>query len=82
MSHDAISSLLKEDRRFEPAAEFSLVARIGSREKYDELYRESVESPDTFWARETEDLVFHSRWERPSSGSCRTPSGSWAPSST
>jgi acetyl-CoA synthetase len=64
MSHDAISSLLKEDRRFEPAAEFSLVARIGSREKYDELYRESVESPDTFWARETEDLVFHSRWEK------------------
>ena len=37
-------------------------ARIASREKYDELYRESLESPDTFWKRETAELVFRKPW--------------------
>jgi acetyl-CoA synthetase len=62
MSQDAIASLLKETRRFDPPAEFARRARIGSREEYDRLYRESVEHPDTFWARETSDLVFRTRW--------------------
>ena len=60
---DAISSLLKENRRFEPSADFVAQARIGSREKYDELYRESVDHPETFWARETKDLVFRTPWK-------------------
>ncbi len=64
MSDDAIASLLKETRRFDPPAGFSARARIASREVYDRLYRESVESPDTFWARETRDLVFRTPWTR------------------
>src|SRR3954469_14537080 len=64
MSHDAITSLLKETRRFEPSAEFVKHARIGSRAEYDRLYRESVESPETFWARETVDLVFRTPWQK------------------
>src|SRR4051812_46350772 len=62
MSHEAIQSLLKETRRFEPPAEFAARARIGSREAYDALYRESLESPDTFWRRETKDLVLRTPW--------------------
>jgi acetyl-CoA synthetase len=62
MSHEAIASLLKETRRFEPPAAFAERARIGSRAEYDRLYRESVEHPDTFWARETRDLVFRTPW--------------------
>ena len=62
MSHDAISSLLRETRRFEPPAEFARRARIGSREAYDRLYQESVDHPETFWARETRDLVFRTPW--------------------
>jgi acetyl-CoA synthetase len=66
MSHDPISSLLKEDRQFAPSPEFSRRARISSREEYDRLYRESLENPDAFWRRETEDLVFRAKWEQTS----------------
>ncbi len=62
MSHDAITSLLKEHRRFEPPADFAASARIGSRADYDRLYRESVDDPDAFWSRETKDLVFRTPW--------------------
>jgi acetyl-CoA synthetase len=62
MSHEAIASLLRETRRFAPPAEFARRARIGSRADYDRLYRESVDHPDTFWARETADLVLRTPW--------------------
>jgi acetyl-CoA synthetase len=64
MSHDAITTLLKESRRFEPSAEFSLSARVGSREAYEALYRESLDDPDAFWRREAQDLVLHHPWEK------------------
>jgi acetyl-CoA synthetase len=64
MSHEAIASLLKETRRFAPPEEFARRARIGSREEYDRLYRESIDHPDTFWARETKDLVLRTPWTR------------------
>src|SRR6185369_9750920 len=64
MSHDAISSLLKEERRFEPPPAFAGRARIGSRAEYDRLYRESIDSPETFWARETADLVLRTPWQK------------------
>ena len=57
----SISSHLKESRRFEPSKEFAGRARIGSRADYDRLYRESIESPETFWKRETASLV----WRKP-----------------
>ncbi|WP_437607787.1 acetate--CoA ligase [Sorangium sp. So ce834] len=62
MSQDAITSLLKETRRFEPPAEFSRRARVGAQEAYEALYRESIEQPDAFWRRETGDLVFRTPW--------------------
>jgi len=61
-NNDAITSLLKEDRRFSPPEHFVAKARIASREAYDALYRESVESPDEFWRREAQDLVFRTPW--------------------
>ncbi|WP_437991126.1 acetate--CoA ligase [Sorangium sp. So ce145] len=62
MSQDAITSLLKETRRFEPPAEFSRRARVGAQATYEALYRESIEQPDAFWRRETSDLVFRTPW--------------------
>jgi len=62
MSHDPITSLLKETRRFDPPAAFSARARIPSREAFDALYRESLDDPDTFWRRESKDLVFRTPW--------------------
>ncbi|WP_441290611.1 acetate--CoA ligase [Sorangium sp. KYC3313] len=62
MSQDAITSLLKETRRFEPPAEFARRARVGAQATYEALYRESIEQPDAFWRRETSDLVFRTPW--------------------
>ncbi|MET0594049.1 MAG: acetate--CoA ligase, partial [Polyangiaceae bacterium] len=58
----SISSHLKETRRFEPPKEFAAKARIGSRADYDRLYRESIDSPETFWKRETAGLVWKKPW--------------------
>ncbi len=62
MSNQAIKSVLVENRRFAPSPEFVEKARISSREAYDALYKESIESPDTFWKRESKDLVFRTPW--------------------
>jgi acetyl-CoA synthetase len=63
MSNDAnITSVLKETRRFEPSADFAAKARVGSRAAYDALYRESISDPESFWRRETQDLVFRTTW--------------------
>jgi acetyl-CoA synthetase len=64
MSDPQISSHLKETRRFEPPTEFAARARIGSRAEYDRLYRESLESPETFWKRETSSLVWKKPWNK------------------
>lgn len=43
---------------------FQDVAYIKSREEYDRLYRESIESPETFWAREAEQyLSWEKKWD-------------------
>jgi acetyl-CoA synthetase len=66
MSDDttAIESHSSETRTFEPSPEFCEQARIRSRDEYLKLYRESLESPETFWKRETQDLVFRTPWSK------------------
>jgi acetyl-CoA synthetase len=58
----AIETHSTDNRRFSPSPEFSAQARIGTFARYEELYKESLESPETFWQRETQDLVFRKRW--------------------
>ncbi len=60
--NQAISTFSAENRHFEPSAEFSARARIKTRAEYDKLYKESIDSPETFWKRETRDLVFRKPW--------------------
>ncbi len=62
MSNESITSYLKEARQFDPPAGFSAGARIKSREDYDRLYRESLDDPESFWRRETADIVFREPW--------------------
>ncbi|MDQ2645619.1 MAG: acetate--CoA ligase [Myxococcota bacterium] len=52
-----------ESRWFEPSPEFVAKARVRSAEEYEKLYRESLDSPDTFWKRETAELVFRTPWK-------------------
>ncbi len=44
-----IETILAEDRSFPPSDEFQRTARLGDRETYDRMWRESVEDPETFW---------------------------------
>ncbi len=62
MSDTRIASHLTETRRFEPSEEFRRAARVRSREEYEALYRESLDSPESFWDRETRSLAFRERW--------------------
>jgi acetyl-CoA synthetase len=70
MSNDqkAIGTFSTETRRFEPSPSFSEKARIKTRADYDRLYKESLESPDSFWKRETADLVFEKPWTEVTTG--------------
>lgn len=63
-SGKAIESFHHETRSYAPAPEFSERARIRSRAEYDQLYRESLTDPETFWRRETQGLVFRKTWDR------------------
>ena len=58
----AIRTFSAEARSFDPPADFVANARIKSMEEYQTLYTESLESPETFWKRETADLVFQTPW--------------------
>jgi acetyl-CoA synthetase len=58
----AIGTFTAEKRHFEPSSAFAAGARIRSREEYERLYRESLDAPDSFWKRETKELVFRRPW--------------------
>jgi acetyl-CoA synthetase len=57
----AIETHASDTRTFEPSPEFVARARVNGA-KYEELYRESMDSPETFWKRETAELVFRKPW--------------------
>ena len=60
-----ITSVLHEERVFPPPAEFSGQAHIKSLAEYERLYRESVESPETFWDRMAKsELVWFEPWQK------------------
>ncbi len=62
---EEISSHLKENRRFEPSAEFKKHSRLSSIEEYDRLYKESIENPEAFWARQAEkNLHWFKKWDK------------------
>ncbi|MEO1856788.1 MAG: acetate--CoA ligase, partial [Rubritalea sp.] len=44
--------------------EFSKKARISSMAQYRRMYRESIEKPASFWAREAKELHWQKRWKK------------------
>ncbi len=46
---NAIVSVSKESRLFEPPEAFAAAARVGARETYDAMYRRSIDDPEGFW---------------------------------
>ena len=63
MSLDPSTPNHDHDAIHEPSKEFSATARISSMAVYDRLYKESIEQPETFWAREAEELAWHRKWD-------------------
>lgn len=51
-----IESVLNEDRRFPPSAEFAAKARVGSEAEYEKLWEESVRDPEGFFGRMAKEL--------------------------
>ena len=62
---DKITSVSKEKRVIKPAAEFQKQANIGSMTAYRKMYRESINSPSKFWAKQAKDfLVWRKPWNK------------------
>ena len=61
-----IESLLQESRTFNPPETFD--SRIGgayieSMDEYEELYKQSIDDPNTFWASVADELDWFERWD-------------------
>src|SRR6188768_202429 len=63
LDSSSIETHSAETRTFEPSPEFVERSRC-NRAKYEQLYKESMESPETFWKRETAELVFRKPWNQ------------------
>src|ERR1700683_1986515 len=59
-----IDSILQEQRKFEPPAEFSKNAHIKSLADYERIYRESIDDPDKFWSGVARELHWFKPWEK------------------
>ncbi|WP_417849230.1 acetate--CoA ligase [Thalassoglobus sp.] len=46
---DAIESILQENRKFVPPAEFTANALISSEEQYQQMWQQAKDDPETFW---------------------------------
>ncbi len=59
-----IESHLKEKRVFKPSREFARAARIKTLAQYQKMWRESIRSPEKFWAREAKELMWRAPWKK------------------
>ena len=57
-----MESLLRENRVFQPPAEFAAKAHIKSEAEYEAMYRRSVEEPEAFWAEVAGELEWFAPW--------------------
>ena len=55
-SHSGIESTLSESRVFPPPVEFSTRAHIKSIGQYQQMYRQSIDQPEIFWAEVAENF--------------------------
>lgn len=63
MSADqSITSVLKESRTFTADKSFAANAHVGSLAAYEKLWKASVKSPETFWAKQAKE---HLEWIKP-----------------
>ncbi|MGH7457195.1 MAG: acetyl-coenzyme A synthetase N-terminal domain-containing protein, partial [bacterium] len=59
-----ITSVLKEDRVFNPSPDFCKKAHLNSLEDYEAMYRRSIDDPDGFWSEQAEKLHWFKKWDK------------------
>lgn len=65
MNNQNIESVLQEDRKFEPSAEFIEKSNFKSLQEYQDLRQRSLEEPEKFWADLAESqLHWFKQWEK------------------
>ena len=63
MAQVDIESVLKEERVFEPAKDFSAKAHIKDFPAYEKLYKQALDDPEGFWASMAKELVWFKPWD-------------------
>ena len=61
--HTGIESSMQESRLFAPPEQFAGQAHIKSLEQYKQMYRQSIDNPNLFWAHAAENLHWFKRWD-------------------
>jgi acetyl-CoA synthetase len=64
MSEQAIESSMQENRVFPPDPKFAAGAWIKSRQQYEQMYRQSIDQPDVFWAHIASELHWFKKWDK------------------
>jgi acetyl-CoA synthetase len=59
-----MESLLRENRVFQPPAEFAARAHIKDLAEYEAMYRRSVDEPEAFWAEAAAELEWFTPWTK------------------
>jgi acetyl-CoA synthetase len=59
-----LDSVLRENRVFPPPSEFAAKARIRSLAEYEQMYRRSIDDPESFWAEAARELHWFKPWDK------------------
>jgi acetyl-CoA synthetase len=59
-----LDSTLRENRVFPPPSEFAAKAHIKNLAEYEQMYRRSVEDPESFWAEAARELHWFKHWDK------------------
>ena len=63
MNNQNITSLLQEDRLFEPSEQFKQNARMSSKQEYDDIRKHAQEHPLEFWEQQAQNLHWFESWK-------------------
>ena len=63
MNNQNITSLLQEDRLFEPSEQFKQNANFSSKQEYDDLRKHAQEHPLEFWEQQAQNLHWFESWK-------------------
>ncbi|HLH35543.1 MAG TPA: acetate--CoA ligase [Alloacidobacterium sp.] len=59
-----LDSVLRENRVFPPPSEFAAKARIGNLAEYEQMYRRSIDDPESFWTEAARELHWFKPWDK------------------